>query len=76
MKIDVAELQADLVVYLDAGAKLYIAHATDCAEAQGLASGQSRALPDGSVIVRHGDRIVWLTGLPVAACHEANVIAA
>jgi hypothetical protein len=76
MQIDVTELQAPLIVSLDAGAELYIAHATDCAEAQGLASGQSRALPDGSVIVRHGERIVWLTGLPVAAQQGANVIAA
>ncbi|MCA3247361.1 MAG: hypothetical protein ING29_12890 [Azospirillum sp.] len=76
MKIDVAELNAPLVVSLDATAELYVTTYADCEEAQGLASGRSRALDDGSVIARVGDRVVWLTGLPVAARQEAEANAA
>lgn len=75
MKIDVNELQAALLVSLDAGTELYVTHAATCDEAQGLASGASRTLADGSVIVRHGARVVWLTGLPVVGTRE-NVKAA
>jgi len=70
MKIEVAELNAALVISLDAGAELYITHAADCDEAAGLASGQSRTLADGSVVVCHGDRVLWLTGLPVVGARE------
>jgi hypothetical protein len=76
MNLDVSELNAPLVVSLDAATELYVTTYAACDEAQGLASGQSRALDDGSVISRVGDRVVWLTGLPVAARREAEVIAA
>lgn len=70
MKIDVRELHADLLVSLDAGTELYVTHSANCDEARGLASGASRTLADGSVIVCHGDRVVWLTGLPVVGARE------
>lgn len=76
MKIEASELNAPLVVSLDATAELYVTTIADCDEAQGLASGQSRALDDGSVIARVGDRAVWLTGLPVTTRQEAEGIAA
>ncbi|MCA0448460.1 MAG: hypothetical protein LCH62_01670 [Proteobacteria bacterium] len=76
MKIDVSEISADLIVSLDDATEVFVTHAADCVEAEGLAHGQSRTLWDGSVLVRHGDRIVWLQGLPVAARAGTEVTAA
>ncbi len=76
MKIDVSEISADLIVSLDDATKVFVAHATDCVEVDGLEHGQSRTLWDCSVLVRHGDRIVWLQGLPVAARAGTEVTAA
>ncbi|MBN9497298.1 MAG: hypothetical protein J0H39_11145 [Alphaproteobacteria bacterium] len=76
MKIDVSELSADLIVSLDDATEVFVTHATDCVEAEGMEHGQSRTLWDGSVLVRHGDRIVWLQGLPVAARAGTEVTAA
>lgn len=52
MKIDVSELKSDLIVSLDDATEVFVTHAVDRVEAEGLAHGQARTLEDGEVLLR------------------------